>query len=98
MDQLQVERCLRQGETCNIAASGYDTTVCRYATSGRIAQYSVKASITRQNFSVLNQSSHHQTEVLSTQSSVASLPRQKYSWRRLLALDKDGEQYVDSFR
>ena len=33
-----------------------------------------------------------------TQSSEASLPRQKYSWRRLLALGQDGEQYVDSFR
>ena len=27
-----------------------------------------------------------------------SLTRQKYSYRRLLALGEDGEQYVDSFR
>merc|ERR1712037_295581 len=48
----KVERCLREGETCNIASAGYDSTVCR----------------------------------------------QKYSYRRLLALGEDGEQYVDSFR
>jgi len=49
---VKVERCLREGETCNIASAGYDSTVCR----------------------------------------------QKYSYRRLLALGEDGEQYVDSFR
>ena len=25
----KVERCLREGETCNIASAGYDSTVCR---------------------------------------------------------------------
>jgi len=49
---VKVERCLREGETCNIASAGYDSTVCR----------------------------------------------QKYSYRRLLALGENGEQYVDSFR
>ena len=24
-----MERCLREGETCNIASAGYDSTVCR---------------------------------------------------------------------
>ena len=27
---FKVERCLREGETCNIASAGYDSTVCRY--------------------------------------------------------------------
>ena len=26
---FKVERCLREGETCNIASAGYDSTVCR---------------------------------------------------------------------
>ena len=26
---VKVERCLREGETCNIASAGYDSTVCR---------------------------------------------------------------------
>ena len=27
---VKVEKCIRQGESCNIASSGYETTVCRY--------------------------------------------------------------------
>ena len=27
---FKVERCLREGETCNIASAGYDSTVCRW--------------------------------------------------------------------
>eukprot|EP00092_Neocalanus_flemingeri_P029513 GFUD01032048.1.p1 GENE.GFUD01032048.1~~GFUD01032048.1.p1 ORF type:complete len:347 (-),score=66.81 GFUD01032048.1:299-1339(-) len=49
---VKIEKCIRQGESCNIASSGYETTVCR----------------------------------------------QKYTYRRLLALGEDGTQYVDSFR
>jgi len=49
---VKVEKCIRQGESCNIASSGYEATVCK----------------------------------------------QKYTYRRLLALSEDGTQYVDSFR
>ena len=39
---VKVEKCIRQGESCNIASSGFETTVCRSVTSNEAKNYVLK--------------------------------------------------------
>ena len=65
---VKIQRCLREGESCNVLVSGYTSTVCRSATSQHLLSF------------------------------LFSVFRQKYTYKKMLAINKNGTQYVDTFR
>ena len=100
-----MERCLREGETCNIASAGYDSTVCRCVEVFK-ADFVESAQDLNQfanQTSIIYVSGDENGNVMVWQNNEKIrynyfFARQKYSYKRLLALGEDGEQYVDSFR